>query len=82
MRLQGTKYAVREVFYVVFRESGPRYVLPREVPGEGFITFPILIDIAPASESGSRQKYAPILIPIDELLHPPSSRRPRRRKER
>lgn len=82
MRLQGTQYAVREVFYVVFRESGPRYVLPPEVPGEGFVTFPILIDIAPAAESGSRQKHAPIQIPLDDLLHRSGKRQRRAKRHR
>lgn len=68
MRLQGTKYAVSEVFYVVFREGGRRYVLPPEIKGESFTTFPCLIDIASTAESGSRQRYAPEEIPESAFL--------------
>jgi hypothetical protein len=67
MRLKGTPYEVREAFYVVFREAGPRYVLPESVHGEGWTVFPVLIDIAPLSESGSRQAYQPRVISEEEF---------------
>lgn len=66
-RLKGTPHAVEEGFYVVFREAGPRYVLPASVAGEGWTVFPVLIDIAPLSASGSRQRQQPIEIPAAEL---------------
>jgi hypothetical protein len=65
--LRGTPYVVREAFYVVFRQSGPRYVLPDSIAGDGVTIFPILIDIAPSALSGSRERYAPRVISAEEL---------------
>jgi hypothetical protein len=67
-RLNGTPYQVREAFFLVFREGGPRYVIPDTVRGEGWVVFPVLVDISPASESGSRQKDRPIVIPAEEWM--------------
>jgi hypothetical protein len=67
-RLVGTPYAVSEGYYVVYRRSGPRYVLP-EVIKRGFATiYPVVIDIAPAESSGSRQKRKPIIITEEEIV--------------
>jgi hypothetical protein len=52
---------------VIFRESGPRYVLPEAIPGEGWTVFPLLIDIADLAETGSRQRDRPVTIPAEEL---------------
>lgn len=66
-RLRGTPHSVNEAFYVVFREAGPRYVLPESVPGEGWTVFPVLVDIAPLTEAGSRQRVQPITISTEDL---------------
>lgn len=55
-RLHGTPYEVREAFLLVFREAGPRYALPESIRGEAWTVYPILVDIAPAATSGSRQR--------------------------
>jgi hypothetical protein len=65
--LRGSPYEVDEVFYVVFRQSGPRYILPESVRGEDYVVFPLLIDIAPLVQSGSRSRTRPIRIEPDEL---------------
>jgi len=67
-RLLGTPYAVTEAFCVVFRRGGPRYLLPDVLPGEGYRLHLVLVDIAPASESGRRQQRQPILLTVEELL--------------
>ncbi|WP_147444960.1 hypothetical protein [Corallococcus sp. CA053C] len=66
-RIKGTKYDITEAFYVVFREGGPRFKLPEVIRGDGWVTLPIVIDIAPLTESGSRQKNKPIELGEDEL---------------
>jgi hypothetical protein len=66
-RLRGTPFEVHEAFYLVFRRGGPRYVFPRELHAEGATVYPVLVDIAPASESGSRQKQQPIELSADEM---------------
>jgi hypothetical protein len=38
------------------------------LPGEGYRPYLVLIDIAPASESGRRQMIQPIQLTIEELL--------------
>jgi hypothetical protein len=82
-RLRGTPYEVHEAFYVVFRRGGPRFVLPPELRSEGATVFPVLIDIAEASKSGSRQKAQPVMIAEEELLprREAIQSKPRRRKE-
>jgi hypothetical protein len=42
--------------------------LPQELRAEGLVVFPVLIDIAPLSQTGSRQKEKPQEIPAAELL--------------
>lgn len=66
-RMRGTPYAVDEVFYVVFRQGGPRYELPAQVQGEGYVVYPMLVDIAPTAESGSRNRERPRRIDASEL---------------
>jgi hypothetical protein len=64
--LRATQYEVREGFYVVFRRAGPRYILPAQVPGEGWAVYPVLVDIA--EDVGSRARQAPIEISLSEIL--------------
>ena len=66
-RLRGTPYEVNEAFYVVFRLGGPRYLLPETLPGEGWTTHLVLVDIADTSASGSRQRYPVISISAEDL---------------
>lgn len=73
--LQGYPYRVHEAFYVVFRRGGPRYVLPERLESEGVVVYPVLVDIAPGTESGSRQKKQPIRIDEADLLPTPSTTR-------
>lgn len=67
-RLRGTPYEVTEAFLVIFRRGGPRYILPDVIKSEGYAIYIILIDIAPTSISGTRQKHRPIQIPLSELI--------------
>lgn len=55
-RLRGTPFDVREVFLVVFRREGARLALPPRVEAEGVTMFPILVDVAPPSLAGSKEK--------------------------
>ena len=66
-RLRGSRYAVEEVFYVIFRQGGPRYVLPDRLSGEDYVVYPILIDIAPLAMSGSRSDARATRIDATEL---------------
>jgi hypothetical protein len=66
-RLHGTPYEIHEVFLVVFREGGPRYVLPEMITGDAWTIYPLLIDIAPSEQTGSRQRERVISIPLDDL---------------
>lgn len=84
-RLRGTQYAIEEALFVVFRESGPLYLLPESVPCGGWVMLPVLIDIAPPTETGRRERHQPIAISADELgpqaqgEAPPTPTRGRRR---
>ncbi|HVA18943.1 MAG TPA: hypothetical protein VMU55_02070, partial [Solirubrobacteraceae bacterium] len=67
-RLQSDSYPVDEAFCVVFRRSGPRYLLPEFVDADGYRVYFTLVDIAPAELSGARQKHRPARITEQELL--------------
>jgi hypothetical protein len=79
-RLRGSRYQVHEAFYVVFRLGGLRVDFPKTVSCGDWTLYPILIDLAPASDSGSRAK-APIVITADEL-HPRATVTPARQHRR
>jgi hypothetical protein len=66
-QLDGTPYAVREAFYVVYRRSGPKYGLPERLHHARWVVFPLMIDIAEPSERGSRANDAITILP-QELL--------------
>jgi hypothetical protein len=66
-RLLGSPYEVDEVFYVTFRQGGPRYVLPAQLRGESYTVYPLLIDIAPLAVTGSRSRSRAIRISAEEL---------------
>lgn len=65
--LRGTPHEVHEAFFVVFRQSGPRYAFPERVTVEGMVVFPVLIDIAPTEEAGSRERHQPRAFTEEEL---------------
>jgi hypothetical protein len=65
--IRGTPFEVREGFYVVFRRGGPRVTLPDELRVDGVTVYPLLVDIAPAAMSGSRQRHQPVELTVDEL---------------
>jgi hypothetical protein len=61
-------YEVEEAFCIIFRLSGPYYLLPQTVEaGELRVHF-VLIDLAPPSETGRRQKHKPATITAEELV--------------
>ncbi len=82
--LRGSRYEVREAFLPVFRRSGPLYHLPACLRADGFVIYPLLIDLAPRDQIGSRTRAAPIEIREDELLPEriPAQRRRRSRAAR
>jgi hypothetical protein len=69
-RLTSSGYRVREAFLPVFRRGGPVYQLPldpiRNV--QGFVLFPMLIDLAPTEEGARVSRRKPISIPASELM--------------
>jgi hypothetical protein len=67
-RLQGTPYEVQEAFCVIFRRSGPRYVVPDRVSGERYYLYLRLIDLGSASESGRRQRQQPITLAESDFI--------------
>ncbi|WP_434380449.1 hypothetical protein [Melittangium boletus] len=52
-RLRGSRYAVHEAFYVVFRIGGPVVVMPDSISFGDWTLFLRLIDLAPSAVSGS-----------------------------
>jgi len=62
-------HQVREAFLLVFRRGGPLVVFDGSPPRLlGRTLHPLVVDIAPIEEKGSRAQAAPIHISNDELL--------------
>jgi len=51
--LRGSKFDVKEAFYVVFRLGGPRYVFEPRVQHQDRIVHILMIDLAPTAQRGS-----------------------------
>ena len=67
-RLRGGPYAVDEAFCVVFRRGGPYYDLPAVLQTETYRLHLVLVDLAPTTEAGRRQRDEPVQIPVDEFF--------------
>lgn len=67
-KLRGTRYEVREAFFPIFRRGGPRYLPPQRLRFGDFVVYPLLVNIAPSAESGSKSRENPIVIREEELL--------------
>lgn len=67
-RLRGSPYAVDEAFCVVFRREGPYYDLPPVLQTETYRLHLVLVDLAPTTETGRRQRDKPVQIPADEFF--------------
>jgi hypothetical protein len=67
-RLRGGPYAVDEAFCVVFRREGPYYELPPVLQTETYRLHLVLVDLAPTTEAGRRQRDKPVQIPADEFF--------------
>jgi hypothetical protein len=67
-RLRGGPYAVDEAFCVVFRRNGPYYDLPAVLQTETYRLHLVLVDLAPTTEAGRRQRDKPVQIPVDEFF--------------
>jgi hypothetical protein len=63
-----SQHQVREAFLLVFRRSGPLVTFDESVHLEGKTLYPVLVDIAPTSQKGSKAKEKPIHIGARELL--------------
>lgn len=68
LRVRALPHGVREAFLVVFRIGGPLLVLPSELVLGAVKIWPVLVDLAPSSKTGSRQKQAPVVVEASELL--------------
>jgi hypothetical protein len=66
--MRGDPYGVHEAFVVVFRRGGPRYSLPERLPGDGWTTHLVLVDISPVQESGSRARRQPVNLMVSDFL--------------
>jgi len=68
-RLRGTPHEVREAYLVVFRRKGPCVLFEEaSVRVAGATLHVMLVDVAPNTESGSRQKEKPVPIAATDLL--------------
>jgi hypothetical protein len=67
-RLRGGPYAVDEAFCVVFRREGPYYDLPAVLQTETFRLHLVLVDLAPTTQAGRRQRDKPVQIPANEFF--------------
>jgi hypothetical protein len=67
-RLRGGPYAVDEAFCVVFRRDGPYYDLPQVLQTETYRLHLVLVDLAPTTATGRRQRDKPVEIPGDEFF--------------
>jgi hypothetical protein len=67
-RLRGGPYAVDEAFCVVFRRDGPYYDVPAVLQTETYRLHLVLVDLAPATEAGRRQRNKPVQIPVADFF--------------
>ncbi len=74
LRLRGLPNGVREAFLVVFRVAGPLAEMPQQVAFDGVRIWPILVDLAPPTETGSSQKHHPVTISADDLRSRPTAK--------
>lgn len=58
---------ISEAYYVIYRVGGPIYEFPRKIKTNRFSLYPILIDLGPSEESGSRQRR-PIIVTEAEII--------------
>lgn len=63
-----SRYEVSEAFLVVFRRGGPVVHLPKLVRHDDLSLYPVLVDIAPTEEAGSREKSLPLDVTAQDLL--------------
>ncbi|MGC9985795.1 MAG: hypothetical protein ABSF35_19490 [Polyangia bacterium] len=63
-----SQHQVREAFLLVFRRSGPLVTFDESASLEGRTLYPLLVDIAPMDERGSRARWKPVHITAAELL--------------
>jgi len=66
--LCGSPFECREAFVVIFRRGGPRYSLPEALPGDGWTTHLVLVDIADIKEQGSRARKKPVQLHASDFL--------------
>jgi len=62
--LEADDMAIQEVYYVIYRLGGRLYDLPEEIPTNRRAFYPVIVDLGPSRESGSRQSK-----PISISLH-------------
>ena len=67
-RVRGGGIDLTEAFLVVFRRGGRPLQLPAQVRANGITTFLKVIDIAPASVTGSQESELPIVFGEEDLL--------------
>jgi hypothetical protein len=65
--LEADDMAIQEVYYVIYRLGGRLYDLPEEIPTNRRTFYPVIVDLGPSRESGSRQPK-PISIPLDDFF--------------
>lgn len=65
--LEADDLPIREIYYAIYRLGGPLYDLPWEIPTNRHTFYPIVVDLGPSSESGSRQPPL-ISIPLHDFF--------------
>jgi hypothetical protein len=66
--LDASQFHIEEAYYVVFRLAGPLYDLPRQLPFNRHIIYPVVIDLGVANDSGRKQPQ-PIVVTLEDVMN-------------
>lgn len=72
-RVESLPIPVREAFLLIFRRSGPDIDLPEWYLAGRVRVYPVVIDLAETSESGSRQEHQAVVITRERLAAIPAA---------
>ena len=72
-RVESLPIPVREAFLLIFRRSGPDIDLPEWYLAGRVRVYPVLIDLAETSESGSKQEHQAVVITEEQLAAIPAT---------
>jgi hypothetical protein len=72
-RVESLPIPVREAFLLIFRRSGPDIDLPEWYLAGRVRVYPVVIDLAETSESGSKQEHQAVVITGEQLAAIPAA---------